>query len=269
MAKLVTILIPNYKTPELTKLCMRLLKKNTNLNVADVIVIDNDSKDASLDYLRTLPWIKLIERQVPEGEPGYVSHALALDQALKEVKTPYVLSIHTDTLMTSSYWLPFLLKQMEKGPTIAAVGSWKLETKAWYQRLFKSIEYYWQSFYFKLIGKEDHCLLGQGNNYYYLRSHCALYRMDLIKKYNLSFLDGDNPAGKLMHKKLVDAGYKMIFLPSETLGQYMDHLNHATMILNPELGARQSTITKGLKRMKKRLAEMNATAVLADESLDR
>ena len=94
---LVTILIPNYKTPDLTKLCLRLIRRFTDLRLAKVLVIDNDSKDASLDYLRTLKWIELLERPAVAGESGAMAHSRALDLALARVKTPYVLSIHTDT----------------------------------------------------------------------------------------------------------------------------------------------------------------------------
>ena len=45
MGQIVTILIPNYKTLELTKVCLRLIRKFTNLDQAKVIVIDNDSQD--------------------------------------------------------------------------------------------------------------------------------------------------------------------------------------------------------------------------------
>ncbi len=95
-----------------------------------------------------------------------------------------------------------------------------------------------QLFYFRFIGKKDHGIDGVGKNYYYLRSHCAMYRMDLIRQFNLCFADGDMVAGKDMHKKLVDAGYKMMFLPSELLIKYLDHINHATTVLNPELSTR-------------------------------
>jgi glycosyltransferase involved in cell wall biosynthesis len=52
--KLVTILVPNYKTPEITKICMRLLRKHTNFNMVDIIAIDNHSQDESLIYLKAL-----------------------------------------------------------------------------------------------------------------------------------------------------------------------------------------------------------------------
>lgn len=60
--KQVTIIVPNYKTYQLTKVCLRLLRKNTDLNHADVIVVDNNSNDESSKYLKSLKWIKFIHR---------------------------------------------------------------------------------------------------------------------------------------------------------------------------------------------------------------
>jgi len=265
---LVTILIPNYKTLELTKLCLRLLRKHTTPGLAKVIVVDNDSQDDSLLYLRTLPWIQLIERKAIPGETPVQSHARALDMALARVDTPYVLSLHTDSLIKHPKWLEFLIEQMEVDATVAGVGSWKLESKPFWRQLLKNVEHYTQWFYFRLIGKKDHGLAGVGKNYYYLRSHCAMYRMDLVRQFNLCFADGDMVAGKDMHKKLVDQGYKMLFLPSELLIKYLEHINHATTVLNPELSTRQKSVDKGLRRIRKSLERMNADVILKDVSLD-
>lgn len=264
----VTILIPNYKTPDLTKLCLRLLRKYTTPGLAHIRVIDNDSQDASVSYLRGLKWIELLERPRSAEETPAASHANALDLALKTVDTPYVLSIHTDTLVKRPDWLPFLLSHIENRPQVAGVGSWKLESKPWLKRAAKRFEGFVQTKYYQLIDKKNHALEGEGDNYYYLRSHCALYRMDLIKALNLTFNDGEAAAGKTMHKKLTDAGYEMRFLPSEILGQYVDHINHATMILNPELGARDKTIQEGKKRIECRLRAVHAEEILADTNLD-
>lgn len=265
----VTILIPNYKTLELTKLCLRLLRKYTDQNKARVVVIDNDSKDASLDYLRTLSWIELIERKAIPGESPVQSHARALDMGMERVTTPYVLSIHTDTLVKHPQWLEFLINQMEANPNIAGVGSWKLESKPLWRQVLKSFERNTQLFYFKLIGNQQHFLEGVGKNYYYLRSHCAMYRMDLIRQLNLHFGDGDMVAGKYLHKGLVDAGHQMIFLPSDILIKYLDHINHATSVLNPELSKRQKCVDKGLRRIEKNLARLNAEAILRDDKWDQ
>lgn len=264
----VTILIPNYKTLQLTKLCLRLIRKHTDLSLAKVVVIDNDSKDDSLDYLRTLPWITLIERQSIKGESPPLSHSRALDLALVTVTTPYVLSIHTDTLVRNKQWLPFLLNEIKKDPAIGGIGSWKLETKTLWKRLFKSVERLYQHRYYQIIGKKNHALEGVDDNHYYLRSHCALYRIDLIKRYQTGFSDGDEVAGKAMFRKLVENGHKMVFLPSTALLKYMDHINHATMVLNPELGSHQKSITKGMRRIQKSLESFEASAIFQDHTLD-
>lgn len=265
----VTILVPNYKTHELTKLCLRLLRKYTDANKAKVIVIDNDSRDASLDYLRSLEWIELIERQVIPNEGAISAHSRALDLGLERVKTPYVLSIHTDTLVKHPQWLDFLIGQIEKNSDIAGVGSWKLESKSLWRQMLKSVERSVQQIYYRLTGRTKHSLEGIGKNYYYLRSHCALYRVDLLRKFNLNFSSGDMVAGKSLHKQLVDAGYQMIFLPSDILIRYLEHINHATTVLNPELSKRQKKVGKGMRRIEKSLARMNARDVLRDSQLDR
>ena len=265
----VSIVIPNYRTPDLTKICLRLIRKNTDSDRIKVIVIDNDSRDASTDYLRSLDWIQLIERTGVAGETVGQSHARALDLGLKQVNTPYVLSIHTDTLVHHPGWLDFLLQNIERSQNIAGVGSWKLETKPLIQRSFKRVERAVQTILFSLLGKGDGQIEGRNDNFYYLRSHCALYRTDRIRRHQLSFSQGDDTAGKMMHKALLDAGYEMVFLSPETLIRYLFHANHATMVLNPDLGSSKRSIRRGTRRIEKTLASIDARAVLADESLDR
>lgn len=259
MAVQVSILVPNYKTLELTKLCLRLIRKYTSKGIYRVIVIDNDSQDASTEYLRSLKWVTLIERKAVPGEEGYHAHSRALDLAMEQVDTPYVLSIHTDTLVRDSKWLEFLLSKITQSDNVAGVGSWKLESKPWMKRTLKKIEYALE----KLC-----CKKRKGHAGHYLRSHCALYRVDLIRKLSLSFSANNETAGLHMHHALVDAGYDMLFLTSEELGVYVDHINHATMILHPELGAKKKTIKEGQKRIQKRLDAVNAKSVLADHRLD-
>lgn len=265
----VTLLIPHYKTLELTKLCLRLIRKFTDPSQVRVIVIDNQSEDISTDYLRSLSWITFIERKIIPEEGAITAHSSALDLGLKQVETPYVLSFHTDTLVKNSEWLPFLISKIQQSPRVAGVGSWKLEFKSLWRQALKNLERHLQLFYYQWADNQAHAIEGKGKNYYYLRSHCAMYRMDLIHELNLSFSSGDKIAGKNMHKQLRDAGYEMVFLPSDILIHYLTHINHATTILHPELRVRGKEVNKGLRRIEKILKEMKAYNVLADNSLDK
>lgn len=264
----VTILIPNYKTLELTQLCLRLIRKHTDANLAKVIVIDNDSNDESLNYLRTLKWIELIERQQISHESPSLSHSRALDLALERVSTPYVLSIHTDTLVRNNQWLPFLLSEINQNPNIAGVGSWKLEAKPLYKQIFKAAERFMQKLYYGFSNKKNHALEGLDHNHFYLRSHCALYRMDLLQKYHLRFSDNDEVAGKAMHRQLIEHQHTMKFIPSDVLLKYMDHINHATTVLNPTLSRNEKSVIKGKRRIQKSLDAFDATNILQNTALD-
>ena len=47
---MLTILLPNYKTPELTRLCLRSLRKYPDCSRIKVIAVDNASGDESVEY---------------------------------------------------------------------------------------------------------------------------------------------------------------------------------------------------------------------------
>ncbi len=265
----VSILIPSFRTPDLTRLCLRLLNKHTRREEIQVVVIDNDSRDESVEYLRSLRWIRLIERQRVAGELPAQAHSRALDLALEQVGTPYVLSMHTDTLVRDAGWLHYLLDRLTSRPEIAGVGSWKLEAKSIYKVVAKRTESCLQSLIGSFTRRADERVGTDPRGARYLRSHCALYRTDLIRRYGLSFSRGGESAGKALHRTLLEKGHEMLFLPPATLMRYVLHLNHATMVLNPELGARQRTIRAGRSRLARMMALVEAERVLADDRLDR
>jgi cellulose synthase/poly-beta-1,6-N-acetylglucosamine synthase-like glycosyltransferase len=258
--KIATVLIPNYKTLNLTKICLRLLKKNTDLKKVDIYVIDNNSKDESLNYLRSLKWITLFERKGIPNEGGPMSHARGLDLALKKVKTKYVISFHTDTFVINKEWLNFLLSPFSI-PNVAGVGSWKLENKGKLKILGRKIEFYLKKLFHLKSNPQRF-----DKNYHYLRSHCAAYDVSAIKKVNSHFSDKNESAGKILHKKLSDAGYGMIFLEADELINYVHHINHATQAINSEFKIR--TASRVLKKYFNYMNQKHIKAILDDDKLD-
>jgi hypothetical protein len=189
-----------------------------------------------------------------------MSHARALDLAMENIDTPYVIVIHTDTFMIHPGWLNIIMQPFSD-PDVAGVGSWKLEQKNIFQRLGKSIEYL-----FKKLQKNKINNQRFNKEYHYLRSHCAIYKTDLIKKVNSSFSDQNESAGKVLHKKLIHAGYKMVFLESKFLNRYVHHINHATQAINDEFRIRSAN-----KVIKNYFSYMNRTEIkeiLKNDSLD-
>ena len=253
---LVTVIIPNYKTAALTKLCLRSLRKYTDCSRIKVLVVDNDSQDESTEYLRSLSWITLIERKTG-SESGPEMHVKALDQAMGMVTTPLVLIMHTDTIVISPDWLDFLLSRMNRTPNTVGVGSWKLETVPPLKIFFKRIE----NTVRRLLGRK---ILDREH---YFRSHCALYKSDAVRE-NGGFYDGES-AGVNLFKKLQEKGYDLPFIDSEELCRYIRHLNHATMILNPKEGDRKTASPRMRRKLNAELRKLKAQEILQDDSLDR
>ena len=252
-----TAIIPNYKTPELIRICLRLLKKNSDLTRLKVLVIDNDSQDDSLDYLRKLDWITLVERKGCASENGPLMHCRALDIAMEHVDTPFVMVMHTDTFMISDQWQQFIMSCFDS-ENVAGVGSWKLENPpGFFKRLGQKFE---DILRFLRTGKEKPRPL-------FLRSHCAVYRTELLRKHTKGFEDFGT-AGEAVHKHLTDAGFEMKFLESAVLGKYMRHLNHATMILNPVSKSSRTSKAAARKRLAKELGVPGYQSILMDESYD-
>ena len=244
--KKVSIIIPNFRTMLMTELCLNNLRHYTDLQKAEVIVVDNDSRDESTEYLRGLDWIRLIERTT-EGENGPTMHSRALDLAFSGVETPYVLVMHTDTIVLRPDWLEFLLGRIEAEEGIAAVGSWKLEEVSPIKRFFKRIEAFFRLFRHRKPLDRKH----------YFRSHCALYRSDLLRECTSTFSSGDS-AGIDIFNELQGKGYKLPFIESEELCRYMLHLNHATAILNPTGNARKTNDPRRRQALLKQLEWLRA-----------
>ena len=258
--KQVTIIIPNYKTYDLAKICLRLIRKNTDLSKAHIIVVDNNSNDESTRYLTKLKWIEFIHRKGISNESGPMSHARALDLGLKRVKTPYVAVIHTDTFIIHPGWLNYILKSF-KDKSVGGVGSWKLEHKNLIKKIGEKIEFIIKKLFKAKINKERF-----NKDYHYLRSHCAFYRTKYIKQVESSFSDRNESPGKVLHEKLKKAGYKMIFLESKKLLNYVDHVNHATLAINKM--KKKKADKKALKKILNFYKRKDVIDVIDDESLD-
>ena len=190
-----TICIINYKTLELTKCCLRSIRKFTKYPY-EVIVIDNGSNDESLDYLKSLGWIRLIERNTKNDLNGGHSHAIALDLGLTNCNTEFFISMHTDTIVRKENWLTDLISYFDNDNDISCVGSGKIELTPGWRVLFKQTTDY-RTFKRKLLKEPDPI----GKYRYYNRTYCCLYRTEILSREKLSFLmDIDNlTSGKKLY----------------------------------------------------------------------
>jgi len=262
-----TICIVHYKTPDFIRLCLRSIRKFTTYPF-EVIVVDNGSDDESIDYLRTLTWIRLLERNNKNKPGGGYSHAAGLDSGLENCRTEFFVSMHSDTFVQKKNWLTELIGYFNNDEDISCVGSGKVELAGkWRIFLRKATDY--KTFRRRLLNTPD----AIGKYRYYNRTICCLYRTGILRRENLSFLmdrDKGLTAGKKMYFELVDRGYKTVELPPEIMKKYIIHLAHATQVINPqEFTLRKRTTKKCCKLIDKIMSSETVQNILSDNSLDK
>lgn len=114
-----SIIIVNFNTSQLLRNCLRSVYESINfcnLNEAEVIVVDNGSKDDSCKIVRReFPEIRLLSNKKNLG------FASANNQGMREAKGKYILLLNSDTqVMKNSF--ASLLKEIEKDNKIGVVG---------------------------------------------------------------------------------------------------------------------------------------------------
>ena len=262
-----TICVVNYKTLDFTKWCLRSIRKFTEYPYK-VIVVDNNSGDESLEYLKSLDWIQLIERTPSdEQEHGSYAHAAAIDMALEQCNTEYFVSLHSDTFVLREGWLRDLIGLISNDQNCACVGSGKLElTPQWRQWLKRATDF--KTFKRKLLGTPD----PDGHQRYHNRTICCVYRTDILAREGLSFLMGRKQGltvGKKLYFELVDRGYNTVELLPREMSKYVIHLAHATQVVNPEeFTPRDKTVRKTNRITQKVMNMPTLQELTADSSLD-
>jgi glycosyltransferase involved in cell wall biosynthesis len=261
-----TICITNYKTLDFTRLCLRSIRKFTKYPY-EVIVVDNDSGDESLDYLKSLSWIRLIERQSGKELRGSYAEGSALDIGLENCNTEFFVCVHSDAFVRKNNWLTELIGYFGDDESVSCVGSGKIElTPGWRILLKKATDL--KALQRKMLGDKQI----KRKFRYHNRTICCIYRTDVLQREKLSFvMDSDKglTTGQRLYFELVDNGYRTIELSPSVMGQYLIHLAHATQVVNPQEFALQKKAIKKCNRIiDKVLSQGMIRDILSDESLD-
>lgn len=262
-----TICIVNYKTLDFTRLALRCIRKYTKYPY-EVVVVDNDSRDESLEYLKSLKWIRLLERQTKDDCSGSRSHSAALELGYHNCATEFFVSMHSDTFAYRENWLTDLIRYFGTDERIACVGSGKLElTPKWRMLLKKATDL--RTFKRRLLREPD----PMGKYRYYNRTICCLYSTEILRNENLSFLTDEErelTSGQKLYFELVDRGCPTVELPPAVMGRYVIHVAHATQVVNiDEFAIKKRTVKKAERFIAKAMSLPAIQSVIADDSLDR
>ncbi|MGF6150023.1 glycosyltransferase family 2 protein [Pseudomonas fluorescens] len=225
-----SIVLVNYKSLELTRTCLQLLREHVQAAGVPVFVVDNYSNDASSEYLRTLDWINLIERKSNGPEAGSFAHGRALDLALEQVETEYLFLLHTDTFIYDPTVFSLMLSQCTGPQEVAAVGCLEQLNRGVARTAWRLT-----SRFFKHYTRRSLLALGLNARApkpfreVHLKSFCTLWNVRLVKQHGLRFqMDGRNP-GYELQDRMAALNYKIGFISPRTIFRYLDHIQSGTV----------------------------------------
>lgn len=264
----VTICIPHWQVRGLISLCLRSIRKHSKNYNVEVIIVDNGSKDESLDYLRSLKWIRLIERseEGPENWPRNVF--TAWDRGIREASGEYFISMHSDVFIKSDDWLDPYFERIQAGEEVAGVGAWKLELENPLYTAQKLIFNNALSAIKNLFGRNKRISWRRGH---YPRDYCAMYRRDIILEHELSFVPNDGRGGGYtIARRLWEAGYHTRMIPVRVLYKKMVHIAHGTAAIVAEKPLHHKRAQNKVERRAQELfAQDWIQALQVDTSLDQ
>ena len=114
MQPLVSIIIPHWNGIDVITECLESLQKATYPNF-EVIIVDNNSSDDSVNYLRkNFPKVIIFENKQNEGYAG------GCNRGSEIAKGEYILFLNNDTVHNPN-WIEPLVSILKENPRIAAV----------------------------------------------------------------------------------------------------------------------------------------------------
>ena len=248
--------------------CLRSILKHSAKYDLQTIVVDNGSKDESLDYLRSLSWIDLIERpdEVPANWPLNVF--TAWDRGLTKARGEFFVTMHSDVFVKDDNWLETMVWAFQNDGKIAATGAWKQELDHPLYLLQKRVTGYALGKFKNLFGRKKKICWKQNH---YPRDYCAMYRAEVVRKHDLTFcpVNGCGGGGFSIAKQLWDAGYNMGMIPVRKMAEEVYHVAHGTAAAVPEKPLNHKRAQKKVENKVTHLfKEQWIQNLLEDDSLD-
>ena len=224
------VVLVNYKSYELTTICLNLLQQIVKDGSVQVWVVDNDSKDESTEYLRSLDWINLIERKCILNEPGYMAHGRALDLVMEKVSADYLFIMHTDTLIYDLNIFDLMMDECAKNKDIIAVGCIDQVSRGWLRVIWRFVTRFLK-YYFRKAKLTLGLKTRAPRPYYevYLKSFFALWNVKVMKEEGVTFTLNDILPSYGAQDELLKVGYKLAQIPSRKIFSYLDHMEAGTI----------------------------------------
>jgi hypothetical protein len=229
----ISICIPQWQVRDMLSICLRSIRKHSRHYDLEVIVVDNGSGDDSLDYLRSLSWIRLIERPEESVSNWPANVFTAWDLGARAARGEFFVTMHTDVFVKQDGWLDPFLREITAAPRVAASGAWKLALESPLYAVQKRIVGTCLAQLKRLFGRRARSSFRVGH---YPRDYCAMYRTAVLVGENLTFCPGDDliTGGYSIARQLWNRGYETRMIPVWEVARRIVHVAHGTAAVSGE-----------------------------------
>jgi Predicted glycosyltransferases len=238
--KKISIIILTWNGIEYTKKCLESLKDNTEYSDYETIVVDNGSKDGTLEYLETLDWITLIKNEKNEG------FVRGNNIGLKYTDNNDVVFLNNDIIITQKDWLEKLNSEAYKSNETGLVGCRLINEKN--EFLHAGTVIYTETYWGQQIGggTKDIGQYGLNREVDGVVFACAYVKREVIDKigglnedYFSYFEDTD------YCYKVKEAGYKCVYCGEVTLIHYQNVSTNINEVNFSDMFKKSQKIFKG------------------------
>ena len=230
---LISLCIPHWQVRDMMSICLRSIRKHSRKYDLEVIVIDNGSRDDSLDYLRRLSWIRLIERPQETVSNWPANVFTAWDLGARAAHGEFFVTMHSDVFVKNDDWLDPFLREIAVSPQVAASGAWKLSLESPLYALQKRVVGSFLAGIKRLAGRQVRGSFREGH---YPRDYCALYRTGVLREHDLTFCPSDISitGGYSIAQQLWSRGYQTRMIPVWEIARNIVHVAHGTAAVSGE-----------------------------------
>lgn len=223
----ISVCIPHWQVHDMMSICLRSIRKHSHKYDLEVIVVDNGSRDESLDYLRSLSWIRLIERPGESVANWPANVFTAWDAGIRAATGEFFVTMHSDVFVRQDGWLDPFLREITASPRAAAAGAWKLALENPWYALQKRVVGSLLAGVKRLAGRRARSSFQEGH---YPRDYCALYRTAAVLEHGLTFCPADDliTGGYAIARQLWDRGYETRMIPVWEIARSIVHVAHGT-----------------------------------------
>ncbi|NBQ84672.1 MAG: glycosyltransferase [Methylophilaceae bacterium] len=224
MKPLISIIIPQYKTLEISRLCLRALKKFSTQNI-EVIVVDNNSNDQSLEYLKQNAWIKLIEN--PKAKIGGDGHKQALDIGVEAAKGDWIVLFHSDTIVLKDAWDKDLINLIKEHPNAVGASSTIREINpfaSWQTKVLR---------FFKDKKFAYHHTTETTNSK--IMSYCFLLNKKFLLGTHFKFEKAEGDVADALYKQHIKNQHEFILMGRGFLNNILWHTSNVSSILTGQI----------------------------------